>query len=288
VAGAVLLSRGIVAFEGDRFQEMAFVDQRHGPTAPCDWLEWATHPEGYSYCWLAGTDPEPMLAPVDWTPQQSRDLVFHDYRDQPGRCLMLGLEEEHEVWLDFATGALFHAPRRDATPATPADAKEAEVTEAERDPAGDGAEGALLAIVCAALDANEYRYARHPNGAVTLAIRGTEAEYQMLLMTNDGLHYLRVQGSYGSRVPESRRPAVAEAIARIGFDLAHGGFALDFTDGELCFRWSVDVEGSRLGVQMVDNMIWFTVQSLERFHRPLMLVAFADADPATVLGEESA
>lgn len=44
------------------------VDQFKGPTMPCPWIEHAQHEGGYSYCWLAGSDPGEMATPAGWQP----------------------------------------------------------------------------------------------------------------------------------------------------------------------------------------------------------------------------
>jgi hypothetical protein len=106
IVGGELLALGIVALDDGRFYEMAFIDQAEGPTMPCDWIEWRKHKDGFSYCWLSGTDPDPMHAPANWTPEQSRSLTFHDFRDEPGRCLLLAEEDGKETWIDFNTGEI--------------------------------------------------------------------------------------------------------------------------------------------------------------------------------------
>lgn len=49
-----LRKHGIVELEGNTFHELAIIDQREGPTLPCDWLEWRQHRDGFTYAWLAG------------------------------------------------------------------------------------------------------------------------------------------------------------------------------------------------------------------------------------------
>ncbi len=112
-----LVGHGIVIADGDRFFELAFVDQHFGPIMPCDWLEWRRHSEGFTCAWLAGTEAGDMATPADWTLEHSRDLVRHDIRDEPGRCIMLADEGGLETWLDFETGRLERGlPQRDENP----------------------------------------------------------------------------------------------------------------------------------------------------------------------------
>lgn len=86
------------------------------------------------------------------------------------------------------------------------------------------------------------------------------------------------------------RPGRASAGDRRGA-VAHqcadplGNFELDFADGELRFRASLDVEEGLLSEKMVGNMLGFSMHSMERFHDALMRIAFGDGDPELSLVE---
>jgi hypothetical protein len=62
-----LVSLGFVFHDGNKFVDVAVVDQRVGLTAPCDWLEVGRFTDGFAGCWLAGTEaqgrtPESLIA----------------------------------------------------------------------------------------------------------------------------------------------------------------------------------------------------------------------------------
>jgi hypothetical protein len=277
-----LCELGIVAVDDDRFAELAFVDQRAGPTLPCDWLEWGTHDDGFTYCWVAGTDPDPLHVPEGWTPEQSRNLVFQDLREEPGRCIKLADENGREIWLDLHTGRQFAAPAPAAGPADePSDSRD-EMTDDTDEPQAPDTE-VLLDIVRASLDAQGYHYQESAERWIMLTIRCQKGAYRVMATANDRRPLVRVICGYGSYVPEARRTAVAEAIARINFNIAIGCFDLDFTDGELRFRSAIDVEQGTLSTTMVDNMIGYALHSLDRYHDALMRVAFAGEDPEAAL-----
>jgi hypothetical protein len=292
VVGRQLLDHGIVAVDEGHFQEMAFVDQRQGPTMPCDWLEWRRHEEGYTYCWVAGTDPEPMRAPADWTPEQSRAFIFHDIRDEPGRCLKLAEEEGREIWIDFQTGAIDEGPPLRATADSPADhtASEDATTMGEQAPEesdssweGDG--GVLLSIVRAMLDGHGYRYQQLDAESLSLTIRNEHGTYAVFFNAKDATDLVRLSCSYGSNAPEDRRVAVAEAMTRINARIGLGNFELDFQDGEMRYRTGMDVEEGLLSEKMADNMLGVAFYYMDRFHDALMAVAFGGAEPAVAVAE---
>jgi hypothetical protein len=112
-----LVGRGLIVAEGREAAELAYVDQRYGPSLPCNWLEWRRHEEGYTLAWLSEREPGALAAPDGWTPERSRRLVRRDVRDEPGRMLRLAKEDGIETWLDFDTGEqIVGLPHRDVVP----------------------------------------------------------------------------------------------------------------------------------------------------------------------------
>ena len=103
-AADLLLAHGFVDVEANRVVDVAYVEQRFGPTMPCDWLEWRNHADGFTYAWLAGTEPGDMAAPIDWTPERSRAMLREDIRDDRERMNKLAEENGIETWLDTSTG----------------------------------------------------------------------------------------------------------------------------------------------------------------------------------------
>jgi len=56
------------------------------------------------------------------------------------------------------------------------------------------------------------------------------------------------------KAPMASRQSIAELICRINFGLIVGGFQMDFDDGEILFKTSIDVSGSHLEVEDLINL----------------------------------
>lgn len=143
----------------------------------------------------------------------------------------------------------------------------------------------LLDIACAMLDGHGYTYQQVDPNTVFLALANPHGVYQIYITADDEKDFVRVICQYGSRVPIDRRVAVAEALTRINWQRAIGGFDMDFSDGEVRFRVGIDVEGGLLSAQMVDNMVGFSLHTMDKYHDALMRIAFGDADPETAIVE---
>ena len=80
--------------------------------------------------------------------------------------------------------------------------------------------------------------------------------------------------------PKTRRTAVAEFITRANYGMIIGNFELDFADGEIRYKTSIDVEGSRLTAAMIKQLVYANVVIMDRYLPGLMRVIYGDASAA--------
>lgn len=90
-------------------------------------------------------------------------------------------------------------------------------------------------------------------------------------------------GANATRVPEHRRRAVAELVARINRAHIIGGFDLDFADGELRYRIGHILTDQEPTYALVDNLVGYTVGAWDRCHQALMSVAYGNMAPEAAL-----
>ena len=64
-------------------------------------------------------------------------------------------------------------------------------------------------------------------------------------------------------VPQASRQAVAEFIARANYGLRIGNFEMDFSDGEVRYKSSLDFEGVALTPELIKNAIYPAVQTMD-------------------------
>lgn len=81
------------------------------------------------------------------------------------------------------------------------------------------------------------------------------------------------------RVPAERRLAAAEFITRANYGLYHGNFELDFADGEVRCKCSLDFEGERLSEALIRNTIFPAARLLDVYLPGLRRVVLDGADP---------
>lgn len=94
-----LVAGGLRFFDGQRFEDMAIVDQNHGPTAPAPWLTIIhLQEERIKFAALAETDPGDFIVPSEWTLEQSlyRTGSFVPNDDLAIRMVPLGVDPSNE------------------------------------------------------------------------------------------------------------------------------------------------------------------------------------------------
>ncbi len=86
-------------------------------------------------------------------------------------------------------------------------------------------------------------------------------------------------------VPEEHRAAIAEFITRANYGMIVGNFEMDFSDGEIRYKASVDVEGSSLDTAMVKQMVYAAVYMMDKYVPGVMKVVYAGVSPQDAIAE---
>lgn len=88
-----------------------------------------------------------------------------------------------------------------------------------------------------------------------------------------------------SNVPVDKRPAVAEFLTRANYGLTLGNFEMDFADGEIRYKTSVDVEGGQLTTRMIKTLVYVNVLMMDKYLPGIMSVIYAGTPPAEAVAK---
>lgn len=86
-----------------------------------------------------------------------------------------------------------------------------------------------------------------------------------------------------TNVPEDRRLAMADFLTRANYGLIIGNFEMDFRDGEVRYKTSIDVEGDQLSSPLIKQMVYINVLMMDRYLPGIMSVAYGGGDPARAI-----
>ena len=87
------------------------------------------------------------------------------------------------------------------------------------------------------------------------------------------------------RAPEKKRPTVAEFITRANYGMVIGNFELDYSDGEIRFKSSLDVEDSELTEPMVRSAVYWAVVMMDKYLPGLLQVIGGDIRPVDAIDD---
>lgn len=85
--------------------------------------------------------------------------------------------------------------------------------------------------------------------------------------------------------PEEARQTVAEFITRANYGMRIGNFEMDFSDGEVRYKSSLDFEGTTLTPALIKQAIYPAVQTMDRYLPGLMKVIYRSKPPAEAITE---
>lgn len=87
------------------------------------------------------------------------------------------------------------------------------------------------------------------------------------------------------RTPENKLSEVAEFVTRANYGMIIGNFELDYADGEIRYKTSVDVEDVDMSEQLVRHMVYANVLTMDKYFPGLMRVLYAGIPPADAIDE---
>jgi len=84
-------------------------------------------------------------------------------------------------------------------------------------------------------------------------------------------------------IPEEKRSQISEFLTRANYGLKIGNFEMDFRDGELRYKTSLDVENDRLSTALISNAVYANVWTMDRYLPGILSVVYSDTAPIDVI-----
>ena len=86
------------------------------------------------------------------------------------------------------------------------------------------------------------------------------------------------------KTPEEMRDDIGEYINRANYGLRIGNFELDYNDGELRYKSSLDFENATLTPALLKNTIYPAVHTMDRYLPGIFSVIYGNKDPLDAIG----
>lgn len=142
----------------------------------------------------------------------------------------------------------------------------------------------LIDIAQTCLDDMHLPATRVPNlPVINLPIDSENGKLNMFIHSHEDTHrvfvYTRAQDLL---VPIDRIPALADFLTRANYGLPLGNFEIDMNDGEMNFKNSLDITDGELTPKMVQTLIVFSLECLNRY-LPGIRAVIEGSDPKTAI-----
>ena len=145
-------------------------------------------------------------------------------------------------------------------------------------------QGGILTTAIAVLNAVVLPFTRlEGTDIITTDWEGANGTWPCFLHARERDEQLLIYSVMAEHVPAERRPAVVEFLTRVNYAMAIGNFEMDYDDGEVRYKTSVDVEGDHLSVAMARQLFDFNVATMDLFLPGIEAVVRGDGSPAEVL-----
>jgi hypothetical protein len=86
-------------------------------------------------------------------------------------------------------------------------------------------------------------------------------------------------------VPENKFAELSEFITRANYGMVIGNFEMDYTDGEVRYKTSIDIEGSALTIELCRQMVMPNIMLMDRYLPGVMAVITGAQTPAQAIAQ---
>jgi hypothetical protein len=123
--------------------------------------------------------------------------------------------------------------------------------------------------------------------SVTFLVRMSNASFHCILELREAFSVIIFYSVLNIFVPEHKRKTVSELITRINNELIIGNFELDFSDGEIRYKTSIDFEGIEFTTNLLRNIIDPNLALSDDYFYPIVNAIMTDVSPEEIMRKKT-
>lgn len=133
---------------------------------------------------------------------------------------------------------------------------------------------------------DDWAFQRLENAPVlSMGFTGKSGKWMCFAQARELQHQFVFYSVCPINVPVERLHTAAEFIARANYGMIIGNFELDYDDGEIRYKTSIDVEGDTLTPALIKQMVYANVIIMDRYLPGLLKVIFGSATPLEIIAD---
>jgi len=118
-----------------------------------------------------------------------------------------------------------------------------------------------------------------------LSFRGRSGSWQCFGRADEEKECFCFYSVLPSHAAEEKRATVAEYINRANYGLIIGNFEMDYRDGQVRYKTSLDVEDSAATRELVRHIVYANVTAMDRYLPGILAVIAGSKSPADAVAE---
>jgi hypothetical protein len=146
--------------------------------------------------------------------------------------------------------------------------------------------GKLFEQICGYFEENQWQFDRLEGREVLrMGFQGEHGQWTCFAQAREKQQQFVFYTRPEFQVPETYRSAMAEFVTRANYGVILGNFELDFNDGEIRYKTSIDIEGGELLPQFIRNLVGTNITMMDRHLLALQSVASGERTPLEALDD---
>ncbi len=103
------------------------------------------------------------------------------------------------------------------------------------------------------------------NQILALGFEGKNGKYKSLAIAREEEHQMIFYTISPLNATKSKLQVIAEFITKANHGIVMGNFELDFSDGEIRYKTSIDVEGEKLTSNLIKQLVFTNVAMMDKY-----------------------
>ncbi len=144
--------------------------------------------------------------------------------------------------------------------------------------------GMIFDIVEEFFESNEWHYSQIENESIlTMGVSGKNGKWTCYAQAKEDQEQFVFYSVCPVNASEDKLDALGEFITRANYGLIIGNFELDYNDGEIRYKTSIDVEGDRLSRALLEQLVYANLTITDRYLPGVMAVLYGDVAPEAAI-----
>lgn len=116
-----------------------------------------------------------------------------------------------------------------------------------------------------------------------LGVNCQHGSFEVIIHILDDIDLVKCFSIFPVRVPEQHRPKVAEYLTRANYGLLFGNFEMDYADGEVRFRTSMNTDDVAINSVVARHLVQQNINTADRYLGGLLRVVYGEVAPADAI-----